>query len=88
MRLEIYTYEGCKACKANKPLHSLLEKTYPTTIIDPTTDDGAEKAYQMNVQSAPTILIIGKDGQVKHVLIGAVRQQEVFSAIGDVIAAE
>lgn len=88
MRIEIYTHDNCGACKANKPLHTLLAKTYPTEIIDPTTDEGAERANAVEVRACPAIVIFGANNEIKHVIIGYTRPDPVLAAIGEVVAEE
>lgn len=62
MNLEVYSSpENCPACKRMESVYMTLAEEYDTAFIDPTTDDGAERAFKNNVASMPTLLVF-KDG--------------------------
>lgn len=86
MKIEIYTHANCGACRADKPLHTLLAKTYPVTFVDPTTDEGAEHANMRDIRACPAIAILNNHDELRYVSIGKARQEDVFAAIGEVIA--
>lgn len=81
MKLKLYTHENCPACKRMEPIYEKVASMYPTEVIDPTTDEGAEMAWRDNVMSSPTLLIFSDMGHKIGMIVGVMREAEVYKTL-------
>lgn len=77
MKLRLYTHENCPACKRMEPIYEKLAEVYAMEVIDPTTDEGAERAWKDHVMSSPTLLIMNDEEIVFNSIVGAKREVDV-----------
>ncbi len=81
LRLEIYSSpENCPACRKMENIYMELAEEYDTIFIDPTTDDGAERAYKNSVQSMPMIVVFDGGEQIER-FVGIKRKQEILNTL-------
>lgn len=84
LKLHVYSSpENCPACRRMEAVYMALAEEYDTTFIDPTTDDGAEKAYEDLVQSMPTLVVLKTGVQVER-FTGIVREKEIKERLKEI----
>jgi thioredoxin 1 len=77
----------CGPCKSIAPVLEQLANEYSgkVKVVKVNVDDNSNSAIKYNVRGIPN-LIIFKDGKVENQIVGAVRKEELVSAIEKVIA--
>lgn len=81
MKLKLFTHENCPACHKMKPIYKKVAEKYPMEIIDPTTEEGQEIAYSMDVFSSPTLVVMDDVNTTVGIILGAKREDEVWYII-------
>jgi thioredoxin len=77
----------CGPCRIVAPhLEELNSEREDLRVVKLNTDDNPQTAAQFNVMSIPTILLF-KDGQVAHQIIGALPKNRIVQEIEPALAA-
>jgi thioredoxin 1 len=77
----------CGPCRIVAPhLEELNSEREDLRVVKLNTDDNPQTAAQYNVMSIPTILLF-KDGQVAHQIIGALPKNRIVQEIEPALAA-